>query len=217
MADELDMCEQDGTAPECAADRRAWPRRIAWVAVVLLAVAVLNKGVSFVFEHYGSTSELTWAQYRMAEPGSLDTVILGNSAALSDFDPYTLDEELGSSTFNLAFYALSNRYVYSALERAIDDQNSPAMTSSLRRPSASSGEGSRTGWPSRCAASAQTATHTRTGQRRSTMPDAGDVGRFGLTAGCRSPRRAPSRPPPRGWRHRARSGIRRAWCAAHRR
>ncbi len=121
MADELDMREQDGTASQDAVDRRSWPRRIAWVVVVLLAVAVLNKGVSFVFEHYGSTSELTWAQYRMAERGSLDTVILGNSAALSDFDPYTLDEELGSSTFNLAFYALSNRYVYSALERAIDD------------------------------------------------------------------------------------------------
>lgn len=121
MADELDMREQGGADPEDTAGRRAWPRRIAWIAVVLLAVVVLNTGVSFVFEHYGSTSELTWAQYRMAEPGSLDTVILGNSAALSDFDPYTLDEELDSSTFNLAFYALSNRYVYSALERAIDD------------------------------------------------------------------------------------------------
>lgn len=99
--------------------RAAWRGRALWVVVLVAAFALLNAGITYVFEYYGCSAELTWTQYRMVEQGTLDTVSLGTSVALQAFDPYVLDEHLDSNTFNLSFYGLAHRYSARALERAL--------------------------------------------------------------------------------------------------
>lgn len=112
-----------GNAPERSSEagRGSWRARALWVAALVCSFALLNAALSFVFENDSCRTALTWTRYRMLEPGSIDTVIIGSSHSLTNLDPYVFDEELGTSTFNLAFYGLCPRFSKASYEKAQRD------------------------------------------------------------------------------------------------
>ena len=97
--------------------RRA--RRSHSLAVVLaLAILLvpLNLGFCFLFQPYGSRSELVWSEYR-ATP-NIDTLLVGTSLCEHGLNPIAFDGELGSHSFNMAIPNLSFRESLIAIKTA---------------------------------------------------------------------------------------------------
>lgn len=143
MSDELLRGTEEACAPEPVGEgspRVPLARRLAWLAVVLATLAALNAAITFVFEYYGCSAEITWTQYRLLEPDSIDTVSIGTSVALQAFDPYVLDEHMDASTFNLSFYGLGHSFSKRALEQALADHGIKRVFFGLSPDSMSPGD-----------------------------------------------------------------------------
>ena len=96
--------------------------RSALIALLFVVLAALvNAGLTWALEPYGTITELIWSQYRALEPGEIDTLCLGSSYAHRSFDPAAIDSTLGSESFNFATPAQSLGCSYDAIEHAIDD------------------------------------------------------------------------------------------------
>ena len=95
-------------------------RVLKWIAGIA-AVVLINSLLCFVLVPYGSKSEIMWHDYRQAK--DLDTVILGTSLVERSVNPYTLDEALGSNSFNMATPSQSLEDTYLGIEQAIKDHD----------------------------------------------------------------------------------------------
>lgn len=79
---------------------------------------VLNNILSFVLIPIGGASEVMWNDYYKVE--ELDTLYVGSSVCLRSFNPYILDEELGTNSFNMGTPAQPIDLTYLALQTAIE-------------------------------------------------------------------------------------------------
>ena len=96
--------------------------RSALIALLFVVLAALvNAGLTWALEPYGTITELIWSQYRALEPGQIDTLCLGSSYAHRSFDPAAIDSTLGSTSFNFATPAQSLDCSYDAIELAINE------------------------------------------------------------------------------------------------
>ena len=94
--------------------------RSALIALAFIVIAALvNVGLTFALEPYGTITEVIWSQYRALQPGQIDTLCLGSSYAHRSFDPAAIDSSLGSTSFNFATPAQSLDCSYDAIELAI--------------------------------------------------------------------------------------------------
>lgn len=84
---------------------------------------VTDVALTLCLEPFGDHAESTWTRYRMRASDNIDSAIIGTSVSLESLDPWTLDEQLGSSTFNLSFYGLPLSYTYDSLETLIREHH----------------------------------------------------------------------------------------------
>ena len=113
----------DAPAPdEEKPSRRRW--RIALRAFILIAIAVVaDVFITLAFEPYEAPTYLTWVNYRENAPEDIDNLVIGASTALEGFDPDTIDESLGTATFNQGFYGVSYKNVYRTLTTIGDEKD----------------------------------------------------------------------------------------------
>ena len=93
-------------------------RILKWIAAIAVAVLV-NWMICFAWVPYGSKSEIMWTDYRQAQ--DIDTVYLGTSLVERSVNPNIIDEELGTSSFNMATPSQSLEDAYLGIEQAIKD------------------------------------------------------------------------------------------------
>ena len=94
-------------------------RALVGIVVFLLLAAVVNALLTLVFVPYGSKSEVAWTDY--AAEDEIDTVAVGTSIAMTGVDPFTLDELLGTKSFNLATPSQLLDESYLAIRTAYED------------------------------------------------------------------------------------------------
>ena len=87
--------------------------------IVLVMVVALNGALTFVFEPYGSKSQIMWTDYRQQE--NLDTVFVGTSLTERAFDPMYFDSQAHSNSYNMATPGQWIEESQSAMETAIAD------------------------------------------------------------------------------------------------
>lgn len=94
----------------------------ALVVVIGIVLATLvNVGLTYALEPYGSYAELKWYLYRGLEPKSIDTLIVGSSYAQLNLFPAAIDEDLGSTSFNMGMPAQSLDNSLAAIKQAYED------------------------------------------------------------------------------------------------
>lgn len=94
-------------------------RRIITALCLVVAVAVVDILISLALEPYGAHTELVWNEYRAAD--NMDTVLVGTSTTAYGFKPQSLDETLGSSSFNMGTPGQSFDNTLATLETAFRD------------------------------------------------------------------------------------------------
>ena len=84
--------------------RTSRPKIALRIVAVLVAAALVNAGLSFALEPYGSKSQVIWGDYALsAERGeSVDTVFVGTSFIHNGIDPAAFDAAAGGASYNLA-------------------------------------------------------------------------------------------------------------------
>lgn len=82
-----------------------------------LILAGLNGLASFALVPIGGASEVMWNDYYEME--SLDTLYIGSSVCLRSFNPYILDEKLGTNSYNMGTPSQPIDLTYLALETAL--------------------------------------------------------------------------------------------------
>ena len=93
-------------------------QKIVKGTVFLIILIIINDILSFVLIPIGGASEVMWNDYYEAE--DLDTLYVGSSVCLRSFNPYILDEELGTNSFNMGTPAQPIDLTYLAIETAIE-------------------------------------------------------------------------------------------------
>ena len=102
----------DGRQSPGKRGRRSGRWRVLCHALVLVAVLVLSDVlITLAFEPYEAPTYLSWVNYRENAPAHIDNLIVGASTALEGLDPDTIDESLGTTTFNQGFYGVSYKNV----------------------------------------------------------------------------------------------------------
>lgn len=96
-------------------------RGILKIAAALTFAACVNAMVTFALEPYGSKSEVMWTDYR--QQNDLNMVFVGTSLAERAFNPITIDQELGTSSFNMATPGQWIEESELALQSAVDEHN----------------------------------------------------------------------------------------------
>ena len=92
------------------------------IALVGIAIAILvNVGLTYALEPYGTYAELKWYLYRELEPGSIDTLIVGSSYAQLCVWPAAVDKTLGSTSFNMGMPAQSLDNSLVVIKEAYED------------------------------------------------------------------------------------------------
>lgn len=70
-------------------------------ALLIVAIlGLLNAAASYALVPHGSKSEIAWTDFEAED--AIDTLYIGTSITEHSFDPYALDEHLGTRSFNLA-------------------------------------------------------------------------------------------------------------------
>ena len=84
---------------------KTYARRACRALALLLAVIAFDVVLTLVLEQYGTATEVTWYNYRNTPGESIDTLVVGSSFASFGVDPHSIDEEAGTSSFNLSTMA----------------------------------------------------------------------------------------------------------------
>lgn len=90
------------------------------VAIVAFAACV-NACFTFAIEPYGSKSQVMWTDYRQQK--DLDMVFVGTSLAERAFDPSSIDDALGTNSYNMATPGQWIEESYLALQTAVKDHH----------------------------------------------------------------------------------------------
>ena len=90
---------------------------IAFVAVLL----GLNALFTFAFVPANGASEVMWNDYYQME--DLDTLYIGSSVCLRSFNPYIIDEKLGTNSFNMGTPSQPIDLTYLALKTAVEQHD----------------------------------------------------------------------------------------------
>jgi len=90
---------------------------VAFLAILF----VINSIVSFALIPANGASEVMWKDYYEME--DLDVVYIGSSVCLRSFNPFILDEMLGTNSFNMGTPSQPIDLTYLALETALKDHN----------------------------------------------------------------------------------------------
>ena len=96
-------------------------RKALIVIVGILAAILVNVGLTYALEPYGGYAELKWYLYRGLEPASIDTIFVGSSYAQLNLFPAAIDEDLGSTSFNMGMPAQSLDHSLVAIKQAYED------------------------------------------------------------------------------------------------
>lgn len=96
-------------------------KRIAYVLLLLVTLVVFDVALSLALIPYGSKSEIVWHEYHAQE--KLDTVVVGNSLALTGVDPFILDEELGVNSIDIVSPSQSCEEAYVALKEILSQRD----------------------------------------------------------------------------------------------
>ncbi|MGN8688456.1 hypothetical protein ACTND8_00880 [Atopobiaceae bacterium HCP3S3_F7] len=120
------------TSGDAPADGKPCPRqagrpgrwRVVVRALVLVAVLVLSDVlITLALEPYEAATYLSWVNYRENAPAHIDNLIVGASTALEGLDPDTIDESLGTTTFNQGFYGVSYKNVERTMTTIADERD----------------------------------------------------------------------------------------------
>ncbi len=96
----------------------------ALALVVTLAAADALATLALVpYDPDAAPTFFTWVNYRMHEDSDIDAVIVGSSTSLEGMNAATLDEELGTTTFNMGAYGQSFGATYQTLKTVINDHH----------------------------------------------------------------------------------------------
>ena len=96
-------------------------RRIATVVLLFAMFVVLDVALTYALVPYGSKSEVVWHEYHTQE--GIDSVIVGNSIALTGVDPFVLDDELGTNCLNLSSPSQRCEETYVALKEVFSQRD----------------------------------------------------------------------------------------------
>lgn len=94
-------------------------QKIVKGVVFLLILVFINSTLSFALIPIGGASEVMWNDYYKME--NLDTLYIGSSVCLRSFNPYILDEELGTNSYNMGTPSQPIDLTYLALETALKE------------------------------------------------------------------------------------------------
>ena len=94
-------------------------KRVVALVLALAFLVLLNAGLTFALEPYGSKSELAWTDY--AKQDRIDTVIVGTSLVQNAIDPNQLDELTGCTSFCLATPNQKLEESFVAIQKAHED------------------------------------------------------------------------------------------------
>ena len=86
-------------------------------AVFLFLFIGINSLLSFALIPIGGASEVMWNDYYKMK--DLDTLYIGSSVCLRSFNPYILDEKLGTNSYNMGTPSQPIDLTYLALETAL--------------------------------------------------------------------------------------------------
>lgn len=98
-------------------------RALRNIAVTLLVVFVVDVLVSLALVPYVGMAELVWREYRANEAETFDTVLVGSSVVGYGISPMALDEELGSSSFNMGTPGQTLRDSLTSIRCAVADHD----------------------------------------------------------------------------------------------
>lgn len=90
---------------------------IAFLAILLL----INSILTFALVPANGASEVMWNDYYAME--ELDTIYIGSSVCLRSFNPFILDEQLGTNSFNMGTPSQPIDLTYLALKTAVEEHN----------------------------------------------------------------------------------------------
>ena len=91
----------------------------AKIVLFIAGVICINQLLSFCLCPIGGASEVMWRDYGKTE--EIDTVYVGSSVCLRAFDPYTIDELLGTESFNMGTPSQPLQQSYLSVKTAIKE------------------------------------------------------------------------------------------------
>ena len=94
-------------------------KRIAMVAVFLIAVIAINALLTFLLVPYRGSTEVMWQHYHEKAKNEIDTVFVGSSQCHNGIDPSIIDEKTGLHSYNMGTDSQSYYDALLAAKKAI--------------------------------------------------------------------------------------------------
>ena len=94
---------------------------VSKVVIFIIIFAILNSVMTFVLCAEDSYSEIMWNEYY--EMSELDMVYVGSSVCQCSFNPYLIDEILGTTSYNMGTPAQPVDLTLQAIKIAIEEHN----------------------------------------------------------------------------------------------
>lgn len=94
---------------------------ITKVLVFIALIMAMNEVCNFAFEPLEGASDVMWSDYMKEE--SLDMIYTGSSFSLRAFNPYVIDEILGTDSFNMGTPSQAINQTYVAIKTAIEEHD----------------------------------------------------------------------------------------------
>ena len=91
------------------------------IVVFVVLLVLINEACNFALEPIGSASDTMWSDYVKEE--DLDMVYTGSSFSLRAFNPYIIDEALGTNSYNMGTPMQAINQTYVAIKTAIEEHN----------------------------------------------------------------------------------------------
>ena len=91
------------------------------VILFIIGIVCINQLLTFCLCPIGGASEVMWTDYEKTE--EIDTVYVGSSVCLRAFDPYTIDDILGTESFNMGTPSQPLQQSYLSIKTAIKERD----------------------------------------------------------------------------------------------
>lgn len=89
--------------------------------VFIVILLLINSIMTFALVPANGASEVMWNDYYQME--ELDTIYIGSSVCLRSFNPFILDEQLGTNSFNMGTPSQPIDLTYLALKTAVEEHD----------------------------------------------------------------------------------------------
>ena len=96
---------------------------LAKLAAFLLIFALISEGLTYCLVPVDSPAASMWNNYRSHEPGTIDTVFVGDSLSYEDLNPVVFDAACGTTSYNMGTNAQCYADSVEALRTAIHDHH----------------------------------------------------------------------------------------------